>query len=99
MNFQYRHGSRTFGGEILRVGPAIQVVAFEGEFYAALVIGWMQSGRSAAVITKWEIDGPAECQQLVGTNGEWSRYWEAFLSVMPDGLAEAVQAYEETFRQ
>ena len=31
--------------EIHRIGPAIQVVAFEGEFYASVSIGWMQSGR------------------------------------------------------
>jgi len=98
MNFQYRHDSRTFSGEILRIGPAIQVVAFGGEYYASLAIGWMQSGRSAAAITRWEIDGPAECQQLEGTSGDRSRYWEAFLSVMPPGLAEAVRAFEDAFR-
>lgn len=98
MNFQYRHDSRTFSGEILSIGPSIQVVAFEGEFYAALVIGWMQSGQSAAVITKWEIDGPAECERLTGTNADWDRYWTAFLSVMPPGLAEVVQAFEDSFR-
>src|SRR5690348_3149119 len=97
MTFSFRHGSRTLSGEVVRVGPAIQVVAFEGEYYAAITIGWMQSGRSAAVITRWEIDGPAECERLEGTNDDWSRYWTAFLSVMPPGLAEAVQTFEDTF--
>ena len=57
MTFEYHHNSRTFTAEIHRIGPAIQVVAFEGEFYASLAIGWMHSGDSGAVITKWEVDG------------------------------------------
>ena len=68
MTFTYRHDSRVFTAQIHRIGPAIQVVAFDGEFYASLAIGWMQSGDSGAVITKWEVDGPAECEQLTGNN-------------------------------
>jgi hypothetical protein len=98
MTFTYRHDSRTFTAEIHRIGPAIQVVAFEGEFYASLAIGWMQSGQYSAVITRWEIDGPAECEQLTGTNSDWGRYWQAFLAKLPPGLAEAVSALEEQVR-
>jgi hypothetical protein len=53
----YQHDFRTFTAEIHRIGPAVQIVAFEGEYYASLVIGWMQSGDSTAVISKWEVDG------------------------------------------
>ena len=74
MTFTYQHDFRTFTAEIHRIGPAIQVVAYEGEFYASLAIGYMQSGDSTAVISKWEVDGPAECQQLTGTNADWDRY-------------------------
>ena len=84
--------------EIHRIGPAIQIVAFEGGFYASLAIGWMQSDDSGAVITKWEVDGPAECEQLTGTNADWDRYWQAFLSTMPPGLAEAVATFQEKVR-
>src|SRR4051794_255091 len=97
MTFQYRHDSRSFSGEITRVGPAIQVVAFEGEFHAALTIGWMQCGHSSAVVTAWEVDGPVHCTPLSATNADWPRYWRAFLSIMPPGLAEAVQAFEDAF--
>ena len=45
MTFTYRHDDRSFTGEIHCIGPAIQVVAFEGEFYASLAVGYMQSGR------------------------------------------------------
>ena len=45
MTFTYRHDSRVFTAEIHRIGPAIQVVAFDGEFYASLAIGWMQVWR------------------------------------------------------
>ena len=75
MTFTYRHDNRSFTAEIHRIGPAIQVVAFEGEFYASLAVGYIQSGQSVAAITKWEVDGPAECQQLTGTNADWDRYW------------------------
>lgn len=98
MTFSFRHGSRTLSAEILRFGPAIQVIAFEGEYYAALICAWMQSGSSSALVATWEIDGPAESVGFTGTNDDWPRYWKAFLSVMPAGLAEAVQAFEDTFR-
>ena len=52
MTFTYQHDFRTFTAEIHRIGPAIQVVAYEGEFYASLAIGYMQSGDSTAVISK-----------------------------------------------
>jgi hypothetical protein len=94
----YLHNSQTFSAEIHRIGPAIQVVAFEGEFYASLAIGWTQSGQSGAVITTWDVDGPAECRQLTGTNDDWVRYWQAFLAKMPPGLAEAVAELEESLR-
>jgi hypothetical protein len=58
----------------------------------------MQSGDSGAVITKWEVDGPAECEQLTGANADGGRYWQAFLSTMPPGLAEAVATFEEKVR-
>ena len=98
MTFTYRHDDRSFTGAIHCIGPAIQVVAFEGEFYASLAVGYMQSGDSSAVITKWEIDGPAECEQLTGTNSAWDRYWQAFLATMPPGLAEAVASFEDSVR-
>ena len=65
-------------------------------YYASLAIGSMQSGHSSAVITRWEVDGPAECEQLTGTNGD--RYWQAFLATLPPGLAEAVSALEDSVR-
>jgi hypothetical protein len=58
----------------------------------------MQSGQSVAAITRWEVDGPAECQQLAGTNGDWDRYWQVFLATMPSGLAEAVVPCEGNVR-
>jgi hypothetical protein len=98
MTFTYQHDFRTFSAEIHRIGPAIQVVAHEGEFYASLAIGYMQSGDSTAVISKWEVDGPAKCEQLTGTNADWDRYWSAFLAILPKGLAEVVASFEERVR-
>ena len=98
MTFTYQHDFRTFSAEIHRIGPAIQVVAYEGEFYASLAIGYMQSGDSTAVISKWEVDGPAKCEQLTGTNADWDRYWSAFLAILPKGLAEVVASFEERVR-
>ena len=98
MTFTYQHDFRTFTAEIHRIGPAIQVVAYEGEFYAFLAIGYMQSGDSTAVISKWEVDGPAECQQLTGTNADWDRYWSAFIAILSKGLAEAVASFEDSVR-
>jgi hypothetical protein len=98
MTFTYQHDFRTFSAEIHRIGPAIQVVAYEGEFYASLAIGYMQSGDSTAVISKWEVDGPAKCEQLTGSNADWDRYWSAFLAILPKGLAEVVASFEERVR-
>ena len=98
MTFTYQHDCRTFSAEIHRIGPAIQVVAYEGEFYASLAIGYMQSGDSTAVISKWEVDGPAKCEQLTGSNADWDRYWSAFLAILPKGLAEVVAGFEERVR-
>ena len=58
----------------------------------------MQSGDSTAVISTWEVDGPAKCQQLTGSNADWDRYWSAFLATMPPGLAEAVASFEGSVR-
>ena len=98
MTFTYRHENRSYTGTIHCIGPAIQVVALEGEFYAALAVGYLPSGDSSAVITKWEMDGPAECEQLTGTNSDWDRYWSAFLAILPKGLAEAVASFKERVR-
>ena len=98
MTFTYQHDFRTFSAEIHRIGPAIQVVAYEGEFYASLAIGYMQSGDSTAVISKWEVDGPAKCEQLSGSNADWDRYWSAFLAILPKGLAEVVASFEDSVR-
>ncbi len=98
MTFTYQHDFRTFSAEIHRIGPAIQVVAYEGEFYASLAIGYMQSGDSTAVISKWEVDGPAKCEQLSGSNADWDRYWSAFLAILPKGLAEVVASFEKRVR-
>ena len=98
MTFTYQHDFRTFSAEIHRIGPAIQVVAYEGEFYASLAIGYMQSGDSTAVISKWEVDGPAKCEQLTGSNADWDRYWSAFLAILPKGLAEVVASFEDSVR-
>ena len=48
--------------------------------------------------SKWEVDGPAECQQLTGTNADWDRYWSAFLAILSKGLAEAVASFEDSVR-
>ena len=95
MTFTYRHDNQSFTGAIHCIGPAIQVSAFDGEFYASLMVGYMQSGDSTAVISQWEIDGPAKCEQLTGTNADWDRYWQAFLAILPKGLAEVVASFEE----
>ncbi len=98
MTFTYRHDNRSFTGEIRCIGPAIQVSAFDGEFYASLMVGYMQSGDSTAVISTWEVDGPAKCEQLTGTSSDWDRYWQTFLATMPPGLAEAVASFEDSVR-
>jgi len=96
MNFTYRHNNQSFAAEIHRIGPAIQVVAFEGEFYVSLSIGWMQSGQSSAVVTTWQVDGPANAQMYILTNQDLCKYWRFFLAAMPPGLAEAVSLLENT---
>ena len=66
MTFTYQHDFRTFTAEIHRIGPAIQVVAYEGEFYAFLAIGYMQSGDSTAVISKSLFQKPYAVVRLRG---------------------------------
>jgi hypothetical protein len=93
MIFKYHHDSRTFTAEIHRIGPTI-----EGEFYASRALGGTQSGLSGAVITKWEVDGPVECEPLTGTNADWNRSWQSFFATLPPGLAGAVASFEDSVR-
>jgi hypothetical protein len=66
MTFTYRHDNRSFTGAIHCIGPAIQVVAFEGEFYASLAISWMQSGDSLGALFWTRVD---VTETLAGAEG------------------------------
>ena len=84
------------GQVITRVGPMIIFLAPAGETMATLQIAWRQDGCSTGVITRWDIDSDACCEQHM--NKSWVEYWQAFLDMIPDEWVAEVAHSELSMR-
>ncbi len=82
---------------IKNIGPVFVVKDDPGENFATIQVCYNQASISSCVMTKWAIDGFAECVRLTGTNDDWRRYWETFLGFLPTHMATEIAQYEDAF--
>jgi hypothetical protein len=83
---------------LTRIGPIILLQTRSEEFYASMQIAYNQAGSASCVLTRWDIDGEATCQQLVGNNRDWPRFWTAFLAFLPADVAAEIRSEAEFVR-
>lgn len=82
-------------GLLVAHGPTLAVTAFGGEEHYALTCGWTTPGRSNCVIVRSSVDDLVETWTYEGGQDHWPLYLQAFLDVMPPGLARAVREAAE----
>jgi hypothetical protein len=71
-------------GLLLVHGFHVEVLAFGGENHYTYAEGGMQGGSLHCALIQVQVDGPVEVTTLEGRSGDESRFFAAFLELLPD---------------